>query len=1501
MNLTLFSKKKIDSMTLPEKIAGQYYLNNMICIEGVKEKNIESSKESSIWLLKSNSLATILDDGGNIVSCIPLSLHSAYTLRIRATDESCVLITEPMTTDRQRFDKYTVAGHKPTKISFGRDVRNDIAFSNQYVGAFHANFILDSGILSIEDLNSKNGTYVNGLRLNKRQVLLPGDLIYLLGFKIVIGKDFIAINNPDSKIALNAGVFTPWRRQTLEKPDTPEEEIEICKTPYFYRSPRFKREGEKAVIKADSPPDNAIGEETPFMFVLGPSMTMGMASMATGIFAVTNAMATGNIKSALPSVVMSSSMLLGTVMWPIISKRYDKKKRRKKEALRQVKYTDYLRQIEQQIKDSCVKQEEILRENFVGIEECENRIQGLQKNLWERGIAHSDFLELRLGLGEKPLEAEITYDERKFTLVEDNLRESMFALMESPKLLRDVPITLSFLEHAITGVYSSSRELLLRFAAGLIFQIAAFYSYDDVKIILMMDEEDIGFFSPIRWLPHIWADDRQFRFFAANAGEAKEISALLENEITARIHMKQGEIRDAAPYYIIFSLSRALSLRTELLKRIFSHKGNLNISVISFMSALTDLPKECTAAVELENDNGKIFRIPDTSGQYISFKPDMFLKAQPIKLSVTLANNALDIIGASYKLPSLITFLEMFSISKIEHLNVLTRWKENDPTVSLEAPIGVTTLGDPFKLDLHEKFHGPHGLVAGMTGSGKSEFIITYILSMAVNYHPYEVSFVLIDYKGGGMAKAFERLPHTAGIITNLDGAAVNRSLVSIESELKRRQALFKTASEKIGESKIDIYKYQKLFRDGLINEPLSHLFIIADEFAELKDQQREFMASLISAARIGRELGVHLILATQKPSGVVDDQIWSNSHFHLCLKVQEKSDSMDMLKRPEAAELSDKGRFYLQVGYNELFELGQSAWAGALYLPEVQNSFDRSVTVINRIGRIIKHVKYDPLSFHARPQKQLDAITNYIELIASEEDISAVRLWLPPIPGLIYKDAIIRKYHSEYVFLNPVVGEYDDPVHQRQDVFRLPIYEGNITLYGAAGSGKTTFLTTMICSLLADHSPDKLNLYIMDFASETLKLFANAPHVGDVVVAGDTEKLSNLFKLLYQEIKSRQKKFSDFGGDYFSYLTGTGEKLPAIITVIHNYAVFRENFPDKEDALNYITREGIRYGMYFILTATASNAIRLQTLSNFKQTFVLQMNDLSDYTALIGRTHGLYPSKYKGRGLMKTDSVYEFQTARFTDDDTPFDAIRAFCAKLSTEWRGTAAKRIPLLPEKVDTAFVSRAIQDPKSLKLPIGVEINSLGVHFYDFGASLATMILSVGSEYEDFLTALGKMTEIESLRSEGQVETLYDLAIYRNNNYKEMLEKHEALPVYPQKVFALSSYSTFKSSLTEQGRIKLSLVLEKAEPYYGLHFLIGDSEKKVSSYVSEKWYHKHISQSDGIWIGRGFSQQYRLIPDKQTHETQEETNALFGFSLVQGKAVKIKILRWRDWEDD
>lgn len=273
--------------------------------------------------------------------------------------------------------------------------------------------------------------------------------------------------------------------------------------------------------------------------------------------------------------------------------------------------------------------------------------------------------------------------------------------------------------------------------------------------------------------------------------------------------------------------------------------------------------------------------------------------------------------------------------------------EKNNSSKSLAVPLGARAAGDYVYLNLHEKAHGPHGLVAGTTGSGKSEILQSYILSLAVNFNPYEVAFLLIDYKGGGMSKMFTALPHLLGTITNLDGSQSMRALASIKSELARRQSIFNQYDVN------HINNYNKLFKNGEAEEPLPHLFLISDEFAELKKEQPEFMSELVSAARIGRSLGVHLILATQKPTGVVDDQIWSNSKFKLALKVQNEADSKEILKTADAANITLPGRAYLQVGNNEIYELFQSAWSGAAYNEEEQKEkVDDRVYVLNEIGQ---------------------------------------------------------------------------------------------------------------------------------------------------------------------------------------------------------------------------------------------------------------------------------------------------------------------------------------------------------------------------------------------------------------------------------------------------------------------------------------------------------------------------------------------------------------------
>lgn len=1504
MIVSLMNKKTVTLIALPDKIRGQYSICNSdnvkVDIEGAEEK----------WFLKSNKKVKILDEKKNSIESCELKEMALYRLDVANTSGKSLVFVEPSTNDRVQFKKYQIKSD--ISISIGRENNNDISIDNNYVSGRHAKLVLRNGTWAVKDLNSSNGTYVNGNKITECE-LKYGDIIYIIGTVIIVGKQLIAINNPDQTVHINNQNLIKFLPPIIKGGD--DDDFEYVQENTFYRSPRFKRDVEQSVFKIDAPPTSPIGDEMPIMLTIGPSMTMGMASMATAIYGIMQ----GNMMSA----ITSGCMLLGTVLWPVISKKYEKKRKTKKEALRQEKYREYLERIKTSFNEECQNQKEIIIENNIDINECKTRITNVSRNLWERSYGQNDFLKVSIGRGSIPLYADIQFPEKKFVIERDVLEEELLAICETPHLIEDVPITVSLFDNNITGVVGP-RENTISFANGLILQLATLYSYDEVKFVFLYDSAtDEDKLKYVKWLPHVWEDEKTIRFLAKNTNDIKEVSTFLKAEFEARKEMKSEDLDDVKPYYVIFAFSKELSLRADVLDSIYESKKNLHFSVITFFDELKNLPKECTNVIEVNGNTGRIYNKNDISGKTIEFVPQIYVTENLNAVSKLLSNIHLDIGNSTYKLPKMMTFLEMFGVGKIEHLNVLNRWKENDPTKSLEAQVGVDTIGDVLKLDLHEKYHGPHGLVAGMTGSGKSEFIMTYILSLAVNYHPDEVAFVLIDYKGGGMAKAFETLPHTAGIITNLDGAAINRSLISIQSELRRRQAIFAEASKKSGISNIDIYKYQKMYREGTVTEPLQHLFIISDEFAELKTQQPEFMTQLISTARIGRSLGVHLILATQKPSGVVDDQIWSNAKFKVCLKVQDKADSMDMLKRPEAAELRDTGRFYLQVGYNEMFKIGQSAWSGAPYHPsdKAEQQIDNSIDIIDNVGRVISSVKMERKNLFATPKKQIDAITDYLSEIATQENIKVRQLWLDPIPETIYVSELSKKYNynSESYNLNPIIGEYDNPMNQRQCLLTLPITEnGNVAVYGMAGSGKTTFITTMICSMIEHHSPKELNIYILDFSSETLTAFAKAPHVGDVVLSHEHEKVANLIKLLLGQIQTRKKLFADYGGDMLAYNRNAGDNnVPSIVVVINNYAAFSELYEDFENEMLSLTREGTKYGIYFVLAATGTNAIRFRMLQNISQSFVLQLTDETDYAAILGKTGGLVPSKYKGRGLCKLDEIYEFQVAHTFEQENQFAAIRQYCEEQHRKYPTFKARKIPVLPEQVDMTFIEPFVNE-KSLKIPVGVETDSLEISYFDIGKTYISFIQSEGKDYVSFTSVFAHMMansvginttvydadntlkKYEGITyfttkkkvAEG-VENLFDTVLYRHNTIKETEDSGSEMPQYSMEVVVISSLSTLKEQLTDEQKEKLSLILEKGSKKLNIYIIVAETSKAISSYNFEKWFKTNSSQLDGIWIGNGIADQYYIKLNKVTNSMSEEVAPGYGYVINSGKATKVKLI--------
>ncbi len=1514
MIVNLINEKEIFSLILPEKVEGQFWLNDRDEKDNLRAL-ISIEALGNNWYAKSNEKVNILDhDAATIWEC-KLLPDSFWNLKIDNSEEKVVLFTEEIDQKRQMFSKFVLK--EAAVITIGRSEENQICYHNPYVTSYHAKLFFDGENWSVSDLGSRNGTYVNNHRIQSAK-LFPGDYIYIMGLRIVIGDCYFAINNLDFRVRIQSEELSEYKYPSLNPrvkiSEYPENEV-------FFRAPRFHREIECEEVSIDPPPQAQKIDTVPIALMLGPSIIMAMASVSTGIFTLFNVLSSGgNFTQALPTLIMSLSMLLGTVLWPIFTRKHEKKEKIQNEVKRQEKYFAYLKETEDKFRDIAKIQTDILNKTYITLKECFERIIEVKPNLWERTVGQNDFLSIRLGTGTVKMNVDVKYQGKKFTMEDDSLQNAMLALAEEPKNLLNVPIHISLIDNIAVGIYGE-KENCDDMIMSLILQLVSLHSYDEVKIIVITDRSEEAKWKFVRYLPHIWNNNRTIRYFAQTMDEVKELSAILEKEILDRKNISQTPKRVFLPYYICIVTSSALRKKCTVLPLLLKEEG-LAFTAVMTGDNFNDFPQETRTIIHADGKDSKMFDKNDTSGKQVSFAADIVDRNVFEPMAVKIANIKLNIADKNYILPTMLTFLDMFHVGKVEHLNALKRWKENNPSKTLQTPIGVGEDGDVFMLDLHEKYHGPHGLVAGMTGSGKSELIITYILSLAVNYHPHEVAFILIDYKGGGLAGAFEdqdkgfKLPHLAGTITNLDGAEITRSLVSIQSELRRRQEIFNKARKISNEGTMDIYKYQQLYREKVVKDPVPHLFIISDEFAELKTQQPDFMQQLISAARIGRSLGIHLILATQKPSGVVDDQIWSNSRFRICLKVQEKADSQDMIKCPDAAEISQTGRFYLQVGFNELFVLGQSAWCGADYFPSdnMEKPTDSSVQVIDSLGRAIISVKSEKKIRNEKNAKQVVSIVKYLSDLAAEEKVSASTLWLPAIPAHIFVDKLEEKYsqRSAGTTLCPIVGEYDDPFNQKKDILTIPLSEeGNCLVFGTAGSGKTMFLTTLCYSLIRNHTPKEVNIYIMDYGSETLKVFQTAPQVGGIVTSSDKEKGSNLFKMLCKELERRRSLFSAFGGDYDTYCRNSGKTVPNIVVILNHISGFIEQMEDYQDEFIMLTRDGVKYGIYFVVTAVNSSEVRYKIQQNFKLLLTMQLNDETDYVTIVGKNDGIIPSKFKGRGLVALDRVYEFQTAYCTENKDVMAFIREFSEKLAIQYHETA-KHIPILPETVNLEFVQHKIAGLSSI--PVGVAKDNLNIVTCNLQKSVLLPVLSSDIiDTENFIEELisilagccnlivideekvlkGCETYLYNGSFQEAITEMFTEMVKRNNCYKDADKDLSVLREYDERCYLIYGAKKFLGQLDNDEKNKMDTLLMKAIPEYKIHFVLCDSVTQLKTFEYDSWYKLHIAGSNGIWIGNGVADQYTLKINKIKRSMYEEISTDFGYMIDRGRPTLMKLL--------
>lgn len=737
-------------------------------------------------------------------------------------------------------------------------------------------------------------------------------------------------------------------------------------------------------------------------------------------------------------------------------------------------------------------------------------------------------------------------------------------------------------------------QLTYKVVVNILLQLLYFYSSDLLKIVFVMDSCEVSLFYGFTHLKHFRMSNGLYTLVY------DQTSLDLVSEA-----MKLDSISD----YITIENCKVNNLAKSLLS-----KSNIKpVKTVYYTEDVSMLPTGIGCKIIVEDKNkGQVKTIDGVN-------KDVSLDQCPSKLVLRKAIfNLCKLDDARQsersELPNKISLFELYGIEKNDQLDLKTRWKNNRPWQTISTVIGKSSNGNLI-LDLNEAEDGPHGIIVGTTGSGKSELLKTLILSLAINYDPSYVGFVLIDYKGSAMANQLKGLPHILGSTSNLDEKEAKRIIISINSEIKSRQNTFK----ELNISHID--EYHKLYETSNSKGTIPRLIIICDEFAELKVNNPDFINSLISIARVGRSLGIHLILSTQKVEGVVDSQIISNCNFKIALKVADKIDSRELIGNNKAATIVNKGRGYLVTANNQE-KLFQSGYVSSLVNFKASNRLD----LIDKYGR--RRSVFNSIESKTN-QTQMELVIEQIKIYVETHKIQLSKsIWQKPLA----KDVQLPKVNLGK--FKGHLGIVDIPTMQSQEKLEIDISSCTaIAIVGAAGTGKTNTLKTLLLSLAKSTDSKCLKYYLLGKGNEHLARLEKLQHCAEYISLFDNHSIKLLCNNITQIIEIRQKQGLIMDNEQ-----------QHIIVAIDGYDIISTEDTNILKLVDIILNRGNYVGVHLIITCNKFGRIKLDYQS--KMSFIIHHYTADKYDLIntFGVSSESVFEEIVGRAIVNRDGLNQLQ-----------------------------------------------------------------------------------------------------------------------------------------------------------------------------------------------------------------------------------------------------------------
>jgi S-DNA-T family DNA segregation ATPase FtsK/SpoIIIE len=1028
-------------------------------------------------------------------------------------------------------------------------------------------------------------------------------------------------------------------------------------------------------------------------------------------------------------------------------------------------YADRLSSLEADLASLQERQKQIQLKVNPDLDECLRRAKRVDPRLGERRPHDVDFLCFRMGLGSKPTSLRLGHPDSASPPPEfKEESERAESLYQRYSFVSGSPVTADLKRNGSLGI-AGQKSRVHNFTRALLCHIVTHHWPAEVQVALISNQVDPPEWAWTRSLPHA-SSELNWQEMIAGGDEYEHLLGLmddLEEELQRREQIietqkhatKESRDREAP-------LPRILLIFDELPDG-FAHPGltmllhrgkRLGVHGIFLTSQPEDVPGACGALIRHEG-NRLIYQETGTESYKVECRPDSISLEQAGFLSEALSGIEWPHTSDLSQPPSLITFLELFSVSNVDDLPIEAWWDGEPPYGHLRAPVGKTSATGELIFDLNDQdgAHGPHGLIGGMTGSGKSEVLKAILLALAVTHSPYDLNFALIDYKGGAAFNELAQLPHTVGVVTDIESHSsyAERVILALTGEIEHRKRVLENARVAFGFGRSHVDEYRQL----TVKRPLPRLVIVFDEFAEFKERHPEESKRLISIARQGRSLGVHLILATQNIEAAVAPEILQNSTFRICLRVSEVQDSIQMIGIPDAIHLT-RGRAYFLAQTRQLF---QAAYAGGDYHSDTDGR--SPAKTILRIWPDGRQETIDlPQWSEVESVEESTIVAQFTEAQAVVGRLVDVArklklkkpppVWPNPLPERLYLPDLLNKHFTGgwdgkgwkpcwawtdrtrvEPKMHPLLGLYDHPTQQKQILFQVDTARGggHLLIFGSAGTGKSSLLRTLVTSLALTRTPTDVNFYILDFGGQsTLKVLDGLPHVGAVATRFEAERIERLIAYMHDEVSRRNDLFRTARVDsYEDYNARVSPEdcLPVIYLIIDGYGDFKRSVDmELTKSVSTLISGGAASGLFLVVSASLQSEIPNDLFANINLRLTFHQADQTEYYRIVGR-----PSEAKiqeevttppppGRGLLRGTPPLEFQAAlptRGITDEEQFRELTALGTSMKDAWDGPVPHEIRSLPLLIYQPEMTPTMSPPSSegrltLRINLGQDYQTL-----------------------------------------------------------------------------------------------------------------------------------------------------------------------------------------------